>query len=287
MSGPSLLDQGRPSATAQSVAVRRAAHQLLDHPPVFDDPQALAVIGEEAARALRSDPGGQQTAWGRSLRAFVAARSRFAEDRLAVGYGQGVRQYVVLGAGLDTFALRNPYTDLRVFEVDHPSTQAWKRSHLLNAGLAIPPGLTFAPVDFASQALADALPAAGFDPARPAIVSWLGVAMYLEPEAVMRTLGFVAALPASSEIVFDFMIPPEAMSPTSRLAAEALARRVADLGEPFRSAFDPDDLVARLHGLGFAAAETLGADELNRRYFDDRSDGLKLTGAGRIASARV
>jgi methyltransferase (TIGR00027 family) len=284
---PGRLDEGRPSATAQSVAVRRAAHQLLDQPPVFEDPLALAAIGAEAAGALRHDLDQQQNPWSRAMRAFMAARSRYAEDRLAAGYEQGVRQYVVLGAGLDTFALRNPYTDLLVFEVDHPSTQAWKRARLQDAGIALADGLTFAPVDFASQQLADGLAAAGFDPGRPAHVSWLGVAMYLEPEAVMRTLAFVAALPAPSEVVFDFMIPPELMSPPSRLAAEALARRVADLGEPFRSAFAPDDLIGRLHGLGFSEAETLGAAELNRLYFDGRADGLKLTGSGRIARARV
>jgi methyltransferase (TIGR00027 family) len=282
-----LLERGSPSATAQSVAVRRAAHQLIDHPTVFDDPLALAVIGEGAAEQLRRELDQQRTPWSQGLRAFVATRSRFAEDRLAVGSGRGVRQYVVLGAGLDTFALRNPYTDLRVFEVDHPSTQAWKRARLDEAGLMLAPSLTFAPVDFGRQELADGLAAAGFDPNRSAVFSWLGVAMYLDEDAVFRTLEYVAGLPAPSEIVFDFMVPPELMSPTSRLFAEALAQRVASLGEPFRSAFDPGELVRRLYGAGFAEAETLGADELNQRYFDGRTDGLRLTGSGRIARARV
>jgi methyltransferase (TIGR00027 family) len=284
--GAGLLERGRPSATAQRVAVRRAAHQLLETPRVFDDPLALSVIGDDAAEALRRDLDKQRTPWNQAMRAFMAARSRYAEDRLAIAYGAGVRQYVVLGAGLDTFALRNPYTDLRVFEVDHPSTQAWKRERLAEAGLA-GPGPIFAPVDFARQDLADGLAAAGFDADRPAFFSWLGVVMYLAEEAVFQTLGFVAGLPAPSEIVFDFMVTPELMSPASRLAAEALARNVAELGEPFRSAFDPDDLVRRLREAGFSEAETLGAPELNRLYFEGRSDDFRLRGSGRLARGRV
>jgi methyltransferase (TIGR00027 family) len=174
-----------------------------------------------------------------------------------------------------------------VFEVDHPSTQAWKRARLGEAGVAAGPGLTFAPVDFQRQGLAEGLAAAGFDAGRPAFFSWLGVAMYLPDAAVFQTLGLVAALPAPSEIVFDFMVTPELMSPASRLAAEALARNVAALGEPFRSAFDPADLVTRLREAGFSKAETLGAEELNQVYFAGRTDGFRLTGSGRLARARV
>jgi methyltransferase (TIGR00027 family) len=281
------LEQGAPSATAQRVATRRAAHQLLDQPRVFDDPFALTVIGKAAAQELEASLDAQQTPWNRGLRVFMVARSRYAEDRLAVAYGAGMRQYVVLGAGLDTFALRNPYTDLAVFEVDHPATQAWKRARLAEVGAAPRPGLAFAPVDFQSQRLADGLAAAGFDARRPAFFSWLGVAMYLPEQAVFETLAFVAGLPSPSEIVFDFMVRPELMSPASRLAAEALGRSVAELGEPFRSAFDPADLVGSLRAAGFAEAETLDAAALNRLYFDGRADGLKLTGSGRLARARV
>lgn len=285
--GQGRLEEGAPSATAQRVAVRRAAHQLLDDPRVFEDPLALTVIGREAAAALRQGLDQQRTPWNQALRAFMATRSRYAEDRLAEAYASGVRQYVVLGAGLDTYALRNPHPDLAVFEVDHPSTQAWKRMRLEDAGMLALAGLTFAPVDFQRQGLAEGLAAAGFDAGKPAFFSWLGVAMYLYEDAVFLTLGFVAGLPAPSEIVFDFMMRPELMSPVSRAAAEALSRGVAALGEPFRSAFDPEDLVRRLQGAGFSEAETLGADELNPLYFEGRRDGLKLTGSGRLARARV
>jgi methyltransferase (TIGR00027 family) len=281
------LERGGASATAQRVAVRRAAHQLLDQPRVFDDPFALDVIGKAAAEDLACSLEVQRTPWNTALRAFMAARSRYAEDRLAIAYGAGVRQYVVLGAGLDTFALRNPYTDLAVFEVDHPATQAWKRARLAEVGAEPRQGLAFAPIDFQAQRLADGLAAAGFDARRPAFFSWLGVAMYLPEDAVFETLGFVAALPPPSEVVFDFMVRPELMSPASRLAADALGRSVAELGEPFRSDFDPAELALRLRGAGFAEVEALDAAALNRLYFDGRDDGLRLTGSGRLARARV
>ena len=144
------MQEGKFSRTARRVAIRRAAHQLLDHPRVLDDPLALRIIGAEAAEELRSNPK-EHHAFSRAFRAFMAARSRYAEDELAGAVERGVRQYVVLGAGLDTFAYRNPHAGLRVFEVDHPATQAWKREQLSAAGIAIPAALTFVPVDFERQ----------------------------------------------------------------------------------------------------------------------------------------
>src|SRR5208337_2845591 len=155
------MQEGKFSRTAQRVAIRRAAHQLLDHPRVLDDPLALRIIGSEAEEVLRSDPK-ESHAFSRAFRAFMAARSRYAEDELAHAVAHGVRQYVVLGAGLDTFAYRNPYPELRVFEVDHPATQAWKREQLEAAGIAVPASLTFVPIDFERQTLVDGLTRAGF-----------------------------------------------------------------------------------------------------------------------------
>src|SRR5271169_5540690 len=156
------MQDGKFSRTAQRVAIRRAAHQLLDRPRVLDDPLALRIIGSEAAEELRSNPK-EHHAFSRAFRAFMAARSRYAEDELARAVAHGVRQYVVLGAGLDTFAYRNPHPGLRVFEVDHPATQAWKREQLLAAGIAIPFSLTFVPIDFERQTLADGLVQCGFN----------------------------------------------------------------------------------------------------------------------------
>src|SRR5580704_178111 len=181
------------SRTAQRVAIRRAAHQLLDRPRVFDDPFALRIIGSEAAEELRSNPK-EHHAFSRAFRAFMAARSRYAEDELACAVARGVRQYVVLGAGLDTFAYRNPHAGLWVFEVDHPATQAWKREQLEQVDIAVPQSLAFAPVDFERVSLGEGLDAAGFDRAAPAIFTWLGVVPYLTEQAVFATLGLIAGL---------------------------------------------------------------------------------------------
>ena len=258
-----------PSRTAERVALRRAEHQVLDHPKVFDDPLAVAISG-----ATESPP---ETPFDRLLRAFVAVRSRYAEDQLASAIGRGVRQYVVLGAGLDTYAYRAA-PGVRVFEVDHPATQAWKRSRLAEAGIAIPESMTFVPVDFERQSLADELARAGFDTNRPAFFSWLGVIMYLTLEAATETLRFIAARPAGSGVTFDY--------PTGTWAP--LARRVARVGEPFRLFFDPADLARLLDGLGFSRIEDLNSEEINARYFRDRADGLQVAGdRGRLISAWV
>jgi len=281
------LDSGEPSATAMGVAMRRAAHQLFDDPRVFEDPLATRIIGEAALKRLKGELERHLHPFSRALTAHVIARSRYAEDRLEQAYGRGVRQYLVLGAGLDTFAWRNPHPDLRVFEVDHPSTQAWKLAQLQAAGVEAPATLAFAPVDFQTGTLAEGLDAAGFDASRPTFVSWLGVTMYLEEGAALRTLADLAALPASSEVVFDFSVSPERLDPLARKAREFLVARVAAAGEPFRSSFDPAALSGQLASLGFSEVELLGAEALNRLYFEGRSDGLRLAGASRIARARV
>ena len=282
------LQSGRPSATAWKVALRRAAHQFADRPPVFDDPLALRILGPEGEAAARSPAVSGHGPMARGLRAFMAVRSRLAEDRLAQGYAEGVRQYVVLGAGLDTFAYRNLWHDLAVFEVDHPATQAWKRRRLAEAGIGVPESLTFAPVDFESQTLADGLAAAGFRADRPAFVSWLGVTPYLTEAAVFDTLGYIAAMKAGSEVVFDFGVAKDQLGLPARMILAAISARVAAAGEPFRTLFAPDELAQRLLSMGFSEAEVLGASALNARYFAGRRDGLKLhDGGGRLMRARV
>ena len=162
--------EARPSRTALLVAMRRAAHQIFDKPQVFEDPLALSVISPEAGAKLRDEQGKFGSRIGRSIRAFMATRSRLAEDELARAIARGARQYVILGAGLDTFAYRNPYSELglRVFEVDHPATQAWKHKRLAAARIAIPPSLTYVPVDFEHQTLPEGLRQAGFDSTKAA-----------------------------------------------------------------------------------------------------------------------
>jgi methyltransferase (TIGR00027 family) len=282
------MQEGQGSRTADRVAERRAAHQVRDRPLVLDDPIALRVIRPEVAHQLRTHPPARESSLlGPYLRAFFVMRSRFAEDELAAAVAHGVRQYVILGAGFDTFAYRNPFSELRVFEVDHPSTQATKQQRLADNEVAIPSSLTFVPIDFTTMKLDGALRAAGFDATKPAFFSWLGVVPYLEPAPIDATLSFIASLPAGTAVVFDYAIPPESLSWTQRLIFNQMAKRVASLGEPWKTFFDPATLLAHLRQLGFSSAEDFGAEVLNQRYFSDRKDKLKIGGMGHMAMAKV
>jgi len=175
------MQPGRPSVTADRVARRRAAHQLLDDPKVFEDPVAFSVLDPGTAASLRARPKVEAGLIANAVRAYIAARSRYAEDALAAAVARGVRQYVLLGAGLDTFPYRNPHAEVRVFEVDYPGTQAWKRARLSQGGVVIPPSVTFVPLDFQEETLPDGLRRAGFLTDVPTFFSWLGVTMYLTP----------------------------------------------------------------------------------------------------------
>ncbi len=281
------MDEARPSGTALRVALRRAAHQVYDALPlVLDDPLAVRMLGAEYAEELRKTRTRLAKPFSVSLRAFLVARSRYAEDCLAEAYRAGVRQYCVLGAGLDTFGYRNPHVRLRVYEVDHPATQAWKREMLERNGIPAPETVTFVPVDFESQTLAERLAAAGFALDTPAVFAWLGVVPYLTAEAFRATLGFVRARPAGSGLVMDYGQPREALPELERRSHDSLAERVALAGEPFRLFFTPEEMAAELEG--FAWVEDLGREAINARYFSRREDGLRVRGtAGRIASAWI
>ena len=224
-----------PSATARRVALIRAAHQLWDSPQVLGDPVALRLVGAQAGTALARGGLKKHSRLLRSLRAFLVARSRFAEDQLAQSLARGVRQYVVLGAGLDTFAYRNPHAaaGLRVWEVDHPATQAYKREQLAAAGIAVPDSTAYVPIDFRSQSLAAQLQRHGFDAQQPSFFSWLGVSMHLEPATVLDTLRWVAtATPPGSGIAMDYMPPMAQQSWPMRAVLGVLALGVAAHGEP-------------------------------------------------------
>jgi methyltransferase (TIGR00027 family) len=280
------VQQGKPSRTALRVALRRAAHQILDCPLILDDPLALRIIGLEEASNLSSSE--QDDPAARGMRAFMAVRSRFAEDELAAAVAGAAKQYVVLGAGLDTFACRNPHAGLRVFEVDHPATQQWKRELLQRAGIGIPGETVFVPVDFECETLSTGLERSGFRMDHPAFFSWLGVVPYLSERAFKDTLNFIAALPKPSGVVFDYGVARSALSGRERFILDALAARVAAAGEPFRLFFEPEQLAVRLREMGFGHIEDLGADEINRRYFSGRTDGLQLkSNLGRLVSART
>jgi methyltransferase (TIGR00027 family) len=284
------MKENRPSATAQRVAMRRAAHQLLDDPKVFDDPLALRIIGREGESALRTDPRQfDASPLAPYLRAFVAARSRCAEDELGLSVRRGVDQYVILGAGLDTFAYRNPYPQgvLHVYEVDHPATQTWKRARLEEAGITLPADLTLAPVDFHAQTLEEALRGTGYDQGKGAFFSWLGVTEYLTTEAVTATLRFIASAPVGSGVVFDYIISPSSLSPAQRTRFEAIAQRVASAGEPWQAFFDPGLLMKDLRAMGFGHVEDTGQEEINGRYFKNRNDGLRVGSLSHLMVVRV
>ncbi|MGH7523972.1 MAG: class I SAM-dependent methyltransferase [Gemmatimonadales bacterium] len=278
-----------PSRTAAGVAYRRAVHQLVDQPPVFVDPLAQVLLSPDARAVLASDPWrGNRSRVASYLRAFLAVRSRVAEDTLAHAVVAGVRQYVVLGAGLDTFACRNPWQDLRVFEVDHPQTQEWKLARLGAAGLSLPHGTAFVPVNFEVDTVPEALLRHGFDPDRPTAVSWLGVVPYLEEATVWATLEWAAEIVgASGHIVFDYGSRPRWWQLAQRVALRRLAARVAALGEPFRTRLEPRALRQRLLGIGFRSVVDLDGRELNRRYFTGRPDRLRVGGSGHIAIASL
>ncbi|HYW66594.1 MAG TPA: SAM-dependent methyltransferase [Candidatus Dormibacteraeota bacterium] len=278
------MQPGQPSRTALAAAVHRAVHQVLESGRIFADPLAVRILGTHAETAIRDAESNPSR---RMLRLFIAVRTRFAEDALAAAVARGVRQLVVLGAGLDTYAYRNPFGEsLHVFEVDHPVTQAWKRQRLAEAAIPLLPTLTFAPIDFERETLAEGLAAAGFDPAKQAFFTWLGVVPYLTEQAVFSTLQFIARLPGGAQVVFDYGNPPASGLDRDRNAAtqEALAARVASVGEAFKSYFETDALHGKLMALGFREVEDLGPALIRERYFANRGDSLPDRG-GHIVRA--
>ena len=281
------LDTNRPSRTAQEVALYRAAHQLLDRPPVFDDPLALRIVGRATEAALRANPPRGSRSQD-SIRAFIAVRSRYAEDELADAVARGVRQYVLLGAGLDTFAYRNPHAavGLRVFEVDHPVTQAWKRQRLEEAAIELPDWLSFASGDLVGDAWIHSLRETVFTTNQPAFFAMLGVAIFMPAEALKQILKLVASLPSGSGIVFDYGVPESSLDKDQRAVREAAARNAGAIGEPFLTFLDPLELEADLRKIGFAHIDDCGFAAVNRRYFQGRNDQLCVgPGGRRIARA--
>jgi methyltransferase (TIGR00027 family) len=279
------MQTGKPSKTALRVAIRRAAHQVIDRPHVLDDPVAVQLLGPGFARDMER----AMHPVARDFRAFMAARSRYVEDELAKAVAKGATQYVVLGAGLETFAYRNPFPALKVFEVDFPATQAWKRSMLRDAGIAIPESLTFVPLDFEHTGLTEGLAKTEFSGHTRAFFGWLGVVPYLTLDAFQATLQTVARLPAGSGISFDYAFVPETLSPKRRAIFNALSERVAAAGEPFKLFFTPEQMVSELRDAGFMNIEQNDSGHLNELYFRDRSDGLRLSDArlGMLVTAWV
>jgi methyltransferase (TIGR00027 family) len=256
----------------------------LEQGRIFADPLAFRILGEEPGPLVRE---AEQDPVRRRMRLFIAVRSRFAEDAFSLAAATGVRQLVILGAGLDTFAYRRSLgSEHRVFEVDHPATQAWKQQRLAGAMIPFPESLSFAPIDFERQTLADGLASAGFDRTGPAHFTWLGVVPYLTEDAIWSTVVWIASLPIGTQVVFDYGNPRELLSPQSRQLHDARAERVAELGEPWITFFETDVVRAKLQRIGFAEIEDLGPREISERYFPNRTTASPEHGGHVVRAAK-
>jgi len=274
----------QPSVTARGAAEHRAAHQTLECGIIFSDPFACRILGEDPqgiADRHAAEPG------KRGMRLYIAARSRFAEDALAVAVARGVRQLVVLGAGYDTFGLRNPHAalGLEVFEVDHPDTQLWKRDRLSAMGISVPEWVWFVPVDFERERIVERLVASGLDAEQEVFFIWLGVVPYLTTEAVWDVLRSIAGLGAA-EVVLDYPEPIGHLSPERRAWAEELMVKVASVGEPLITALEPAQLGQALAEIGFEEIEDVHVVPLITRYLGI-GNFLAERGGAHLVRARI
>jgi methyltransferase (TIGR00027 family) len=296
------VEEGKPSATAVISAMARAAHLLWDQPPkIFEDTLALQLSGCESETALKAQMDRLEAEVARttnpdfaimarrSVTAAVVARSRYLEDEVDQAVRQGVSQYVILGAGLDSFAYRRPELAkvLHIFEVDHPATQAWKRTRLRAAGVELAVNLSLVPVDFEKESLIDNLRMGGYRTDAMGLFSWLGVTMYLSTDAIFGTLRAVAGLAPGTEIIFEYNVPKDLVDEeTQKILAAAMTAAQAR-GEPQQTFFEPAKLAEQVRKIGFAQVLDLGPDEAEARYFKDRTDGLRPLALTHYMRARV
>jgi methyltransferase (TIGR00027 family) len=264
-----------PDNTAVRVALWRALHAQVDSPPhILEDDIGLRLVAPAEDWRLRPD---MDPVFTRLFRASILARARFIEDLVLEQAARGVGQYVILGAGLDTFVQRRPQmgAKLRVFEIDRPGPQAWKRQRLMEVGLGIADWLRLVPVDFeASDAWRKQLASSGFDPRRPAVVACAGVSLYLTRDAIASTLRDAAALAPGSTLAMTFVLPIERADPAIRPALELAQKGARASGTPFISFFGPDEILTMARAAGFGQVRHISAANLRERYFAGRTDGL-------------
>jgi methyltransferase (TIGR00027 family) len=281
------MSPGQPSRTMLRTATLRAAHQLLDEPLILNDPIAVGLVptASEQAMLVALDNHHDQVA----LRSLFAFRSRFAEDRLAEAAARNVRQYVIVGAGLETFPWRQPdyARGMKIFVADHVATLAWTQVRFWERGLPKPANLTFVPVDLEDCRLGERLAEFGFDPDTPSLCSVLGVMQYIDRQAVDALLRFASSLKAGSEIVFSFVPPDDDLQGDDVQIALGAAERVAAMGEPWKTRLRSRELVERLTRFGFSDVFHLTPDLAQQRYFAGRQDGLRATGLEQVISAIV
>ena len=285
-----MIAHGQPSLTALTAAAARAAHLIVDNEPViFADTLAQAMLGERAEELIsyHRTHGTHPVLVG--ARAQATCRSRYAEDRLADAIKRGIGQYVLLGAGLDSFAYRSPLAGcVRVFEVDHPATQAYKRRVRGTAGAGGTVGdVRFVAVDFGRDSLGEALERAGFDAGQRALVSWLGVTMYLDESAIEATVAVLGGFAPGSEVVLDYMLPAGMRDAAGQMYADLVGQAAAEWGEPWRSVFAPAAMAALLARHGFGPARDVGQRDMIPAAAWDRSDALRPAELSRIAHAAI
>lgn len=265
-----------PDSTAVRVALWRAMHVLIDPPPhVLEDEVGLKLAAPDEGWRNRPDMHPQGTS---RFRASIVARARFIEDLVVEQADRGVGQYVILGAGLDTFAQRHPKTGskLRIFEVDKPGTQAWKIERLRNCGFEIPRWLRFVPVDFEADASwKDPLVTAGFDPRNPALVTSIGVSMYLTRDAILDMLRETSALAPGSTFVMTFLLPLDRVDAEDRMGYEMAMKGARASGTPFISFFTPEEMLSLAKKAGFKRVSHTSTAHLTQKYFSGRTDGLR------------
>jgi methyltransferase (TIGR00027 family) len=273
------------SKTALGVAYIRAAHQLLDrHPLLFPDPIALKLLGPDAEDAIHGMSQRHQSPYGKGLRSHVCLRSRFAEDMLAREAADGARWYILVGAGFDTFAYRQPAwaRSLRIVEIDHPATQVAKRQMLEAAGILLPENLTFAAAEFTQEALTDVLAKLAIPASDHVCFSWLGVTMYLPEDAIGQSLDAMATVCDHPSVTLTFRQPPSPDSARDKVIGDF----VAGMGEPFISAFTPEAIAAKLTERGFGEVDFLTPEKANDRYYSVCGEGLPLPRHTTIVHAR-
>lgn len=287
------MEGGRASVTAMATALMRATHTRLERPSLIEDPWGDRLILDEERAAMRAGIGAEDL--DEALRAHpsygtVILRARYCEDALARAVEAGVRQYVIVGAGMDSFALRSPAfaRAVEVFEVDHPATQEFKRSRLAACGVPAPPNLHLITADLGERTLDEALAGSAFRADRPAFFAWLGVTVYLSRAANLATFRAIAAsAPAGSELVFSYIDGRLLDSGAEQGAMRAAAERVASAGEPWVSGFDPELIDRDLSDCGLELIESVGPGELSARYCAGRTDGFAPTPGSHLAHARI
>jgi methyltransferase (TIGR00027 family) len=270
---------GQPSASALTSAAARAAHLIVDDEPrIFADPLAATLLGKRAEELIsyHTEHGTHPILAG--ARVQVACRSRYTEDALARAAGSGVSQYVVLGAGLDSFAYRSALARrLRVFEVDHPASQEFKRASLRDAKVPVPDNIRFVAADLAADSLAGALAEAGIDASAPAVIAWLGVTMYLTLEAVAETLAVIGGFAAGSEVIADYMLPEDERDEEGALFGKLVSQASAERGEPWRSCFTPVQIADLARRAGLGSARSIRQHDAVPARLWQRTDSLKPT----------